>query len=151
METRTVVRAGVVAAFYAVLTVGLAPLSYGPIQFRASEALKPLALLDPLYALAFAIGTGLSNLISPFGFWDWFFMPLVDCGAALICYAMRSTPLVALTVQALIISAGVALFPLGFGMGLPFLPTFIAVATPELILIHIGYQIIWRQTWVALT
>ena len=34
VSTRNIVRISVIAALYAVLTVALAPFSYGPLQFR---------------------------------------------------------------------------------------------------------------------
>jgi len=50
MTIKTVTRAALVAAVYVVLTVALAPLSFGPLQFRVSEMLKPLALFAPWFA-----------------------------------------------------------------------------------------------------
>jgi len=47
MTTRRVVLIAIIGALYVVLTVGIAPLSFGPIQFRASEVLKILVLFDP--------------------------------------------------------------------------------------------------------
>ena len=38
---------GVVAAAYAALTIYLAPVSYGPVQFRLAEVLKPLVIWEP--------------------------------------------------------------------------------------------------------
>lgn len=145
LRTRTIVYAGLVAAIYVVFTVVLAPISYGPIQFRVAEMLKPLALLSPVYALAFGVGNFLANLSSPFGAWDFLAMPLVDMAAALICYALRRYPLLALTVQASIISMGVAVFPLYMGGGIPIWPTVLWVFVSEIILLFIGYVIL-RKT-----
>lgn len=144
-RTRLIALAGVMAALYVVLTWGLAPISYGPVQFRVSELLKPLALFHPAFALAFGVGNGIANIASPFGWYDFVLMAFVDAGAALLCWWLRRSPWLALTVQAAVISAGVALFPLGMGAGLPFLPTFVAVLVPELVLLFVGYGVIWRR------
>ena len=144
MAIRTIVVAGLVAALYVVLTIGLAPLSYNVVQFRVSEALKPLALYSPVFALAFAAGTFLSNLYSPFGVWDWGIMPLVDCIAALVCWQLRRWPVVGLFVQAVIIAAGVAIFPLGIAARLPWMLSFVYVVAPQLVLLFGGYFLIWR-------
>lgn len=143
-SVRVWVYGGVLAAAYAVLTVALAPLSYGPVQFRVAELLKPAALLHPAFALAFGLGTGLSNLASPFGAWDFIAMPLVDALAAWLCWSLRARPWLALTVQAVVISLGVAVFPLGLGGGLPFAPSFVSVMVSELVLLLVGYAVIWR-------
>lgn len=144
-RTRTIVYGGIVAAAYFVTTVAIAPMSYGPVQFRVSELLKPLALYDPFFAVAFLVGNGMANLFSPFGPWDYIVMPIVDCCAALLCWQLRRWPYVALIVQATTISAGVAAFPLGMMLGLPFLPTFASVLVSELILLVVGYVVIWRN------
>lgn len=144
-RTRVIAYAGLISAAYFLSTVAFAPISYGPIQFRVSELLKPLALVHPMFAIAFAIGNGMANLFSPFGPWDYIAMPIVDCIAALLCYWLRRWPIIAVTMQALVISLGVAVFPLGLGAHFPFLPTFISVLISELILLLVGYVVI-RKT-----
>ena len=52
----------VVAAVYAALTVVLAPISYGPVQFRASEALTVLPFLMPGTVWGLFVGCILANL-----------------------------------------------------------------------------------------
>lgn len=144
-RTRLITISAAIAALYIVLTVSLAPLSYGVLQFRVSEMLKPLALFHPAFAIAFGVGNGIANIFSPFGWYDWFLMALVDSGAALLCWILRRWPWFAVTVQALVIAAGVAIFPLGMGVGLPFWPSFMAVVVPQLFLLLVGYGAIWRK------
>ena len=57
--------AGVVGALYVVLSLLIAPLAFGPVQFRLGEALKPLVIKYPAIIPAFAVGVGLVNLFSP--------------------------------------------------------------------------------------
>ena len=52
----------VIAAAYAVLTILLAPISYGPVQFRVSEALTVLPFLMPCTIWGLWIGCILANL-----------------------------------------------------------------------------------------
>jgi len=145
IKTRTITLAGVTAAAYVALTVALAPISYNVFQFRVSEMLKPLALFSPVFALAFAVGNFIANLASPFGVLDWGVMPFVDALAALVCWWLRRWAMMAVIVQAVVISAGVAVFPLGFGAGLPVWLSFISVLVSELILLLGGYFIIWKR------
>ena len=70
METKKLVRLAIVAALYFVLTVGLAPISYGSLQFRVSEVMTLLAFIDPFYIPGLVLGTVLANLFSPLGFID---------------------------------------------------------------------------------
>lgn len=52
----------IIAAVYAALTVALAPISYGPVQFRASEALTVLPFLMPSTVYGIFIGCVIANL-----------------------------------------------------------------------------------------
>lgn len=56
------VKMAVVAALYTVLTVMLAPISYGIIQFRVSEVMVLLAFFDPLYIGGLTLGCLISNI-----------------------------------------------------------------------------------------
>ncbi|MBR0035651.1 MAG: QueT transporter family protein, partial [Synergistaceae bacterium] len=42
INTTKISRGALIGALYAVLTISLAPISYGPVQFRVSEALTLL-------------------------------------------------------------------------------------------------------------
>ena len=52
----------IIAAVYAVLTIVLAPISYGPVQFRISEALTALPFLMPGTVWGVCIGCVIANL-----------------------------------------------------------------------------------------
>jgi uncharacterized membrane protein len=52
----------VIAAAYAALTIVLAPISYGPVQFRVSEALTALPFLMPGAVWGIFVGCVLANL-----------------------------------------------------------------------------------------
>jgi len=54
--------AAIVAAAYAALTIVLAPISYGPLQFRVSEALTVLPFFMPCTVWGLWIGCILANL-----------------------------------------------------------------------------------------
>ena len=60
---RALATAGLIAAMYTVLTVCIAPLSYGLIQCRLAEALTILAAYTPAAIPGLTVGCALSNLI----------------------------------------------------------------------------------------
>ncbi|MGG7077525.1 QueT transporter family protein [Clostridium sardiniense] len=64
------VKIAVVAAIYVVLTVAIAPISYGPIQVRISEILVLLAFYDKRYIVSLTIGCLFANMLSPLGMAD---------------------------------------------------------------------------------
>lgn len=70
LKTKRIVRTAVIAALYALLTVALAPISYGNFQFRVSEILVLLAYFDPFYIGGLTIGCFIANLLGPNGTMD---------------------------------------------------------------------------------
>lgn len=64
------VKTAFVAALYAVITLILAPISYGPIQFRVSEVMVLLAFFDPFYIVGLTLGCFISNILGPNGIMD---------------------------------------------------------------------------------
>lgn len=142
--SRLIVYAGLTAAAYAVTTIALGPLSYGPLQLRVAGLLKPLAIVSPVMGLGLAVGAALANLTSPFGAWDFVAMPLVTLLAASIAYRMRRYPWLAMVVQAAVISVGVAVFPLWLGGGIPWWPTVAFVFASETALYLVGYALLRR-------
>src|SRR5699024_4606063 len=68
--TSRLVKTALIAAIYAVLTIILAPISYGPVQFRLSEILVLLAFIDPIYIIGLTLGCFLANLFGGLGIMD---------------------------------------------------------------------------------
>ena len=61
--TRRTVRGAAIAALYAALTILLAPISYGAIQIRLSEAMTLLPILMPEAVTGVTLGCLLANLL----------------------------------------------------------------------------------------
>lgn len=62
-KLRLMAEAGMIAALYTVATIALAPLSYGNIQFRASEALTLLPVFTSSAVPGLTIGCILANAL----------------------------------------------------------------------------------------
>jgi uncharacterized membrane protein len=69
-KTKFIATAAMIAAIYVALTLSLPFISYGPIQFRVSEALTILPYFTPAAIPGLFIGCFISNWGSPFGFVD---------------------------------------------------------------------------------
>ena len=61
------------AAIYVVLTVAIAPFSYGAIQFRISESLSQLVVFSKKYWFPITLGVAIANIFSALGIVDVFF------------------------------------------------------------------------------
>lgn len=70
INTRNLITAAVVGALYAVLTMALAPISYGALQFRVSEVLCILPFFMPSTAWGLFVGCIVANLMSTAGVLD---------------------------------------------------------------------------------
>lgn len=75
--------AAVVGALYAILTMVLAPISYGPLQLRISEALCVLSYFTPAAAWGLFIGCAIANTLSAAGLPDVIFGSLATLIACL--------------------------------------------------------------------
>jgi len=95
---RRIVFSAAVGALYAALTVAFAPLSFGPLQFRFSEALCILPFYAPETALGLFAGCLLANLMSPYGLTDIIFGSLATLAAVLLVARSKRRPLAPLPV-----------------------------------------------------
>lgn len=95
-SVRSLVLSGLVAALYAVTTVMFAPISYGYIQVRISEALTVLPFLFPQAVFGLFVGCLFANLFGGFGILDVVLGSAATLLAAVISSAMPTIYLAAL-------------------------------------------------------
>ena len=140
METRLkAYRGAMVAALYAALTLGLAPVSYGAVQVRVSEFMSLLAFYDkgliPGLIPGLTLGCLISNVGSPFGITD---MLIGTSATFLGLYFMRFCRSAFLASLMPVFSNGLLIgFELNYMADLPLLPTMGYVALGEIISVTI--------------
>lgn len=83
INIRFIAESAIISALYVALTWLLAPISYGAIQFRLSEILLLLVVLNPKYAYALIVGCFVANTTSVFGWYDMVFGTLATVIAIL--------------------------------------------------------------------
>lgn len=88
-STKYWVKAAAIAALYAVLTMAVAPLAYGPVQFRVSEALTVLPVFTTAAIPGLTAGCLLANLFGGYGALDVVFGSLATLLATLCSYLLR--------------------------------------------------------------
>lgn len=143
MRTKYLAEAAVIAAIYAVLTFVLAPISYGAVQVRISEALTVLPFFTPAAVPGLFVGCIAANILSPYG------LPDLICGsmATLIgaagSYMLRKKP--ALVPLPPVISNGIivgAMLYYVYEVPLPLILQMIYVAAGEIIACYaVGYPL----------
>ena len=135
----------VVAGLYAALTIALAPISYGPVQFRIPELLKSLVIWRPHLVAAFVLGNFLSNLTSPnVGPWELGFMPVANLVGASLCVLLgRRSAWVGAAAYAVVTAAAVGVM-LSVLLRVPFVALFPPLLLSEAVLIVGGVPIMAR-------
>lgn len=128
--------AAVIAALYAALTVVFAPISYGVVQFRISEALTLLPILFPQAIPGLTVGCLVSNLIGGYGVWDVVLGTLATLIAAILTYRLRGRLWLA-ALPPVVVNAVIVGGMLHFMFSLPLLATMASVGLGELAVVAV--------------
>ena len=142
LKTRRLVRTALIAAIYALLTVALAPISYGNFQFRVSEILVLLAYFDPFYIGGLTLGCFIANLLGPNGTMDIIFGTLatfISVGAISLTakYIKSKASLFIASLWPTIFNGIIIGWMLNFTVGAPLFLTMGEVAFGEFVVITI--------------
>ena len=140
LTPRSLCMSAVIAALYAALTLLLAPISYGPIQLRLSEALTLLPMLLPQAVPGLFVGCLIANLYTGM-LTDIIFGSLATLVAAIGTYLLRKKPLLA--AACLIVANGLIVgLTLALSFHLPPLLTMAEVAIGEIGAVAVGMVIL---------
>lgn len=92
MSKKFLTTTAIVAAMYVVLTLAVAPLAFGAIQFRVSEILNQLVVSNKKYIWGITLGCAIANLFSGNGILDFFVGTAATLGGlAISIFAFRFT------------------------------------------------------------
>ena len=139
ITAKTLAITGITAALYFVLTVLIAPLSYGSIQFRFSEIMVLLTYINPKFGLGLIIGCIVSNFFSPLGIIDVIFGTMGTVCTVLAISKTKNLFIASLWPTVFCIFVGIELYLVS---SLPLIPTTISVMIGEFTIVTlIGYPI----------
>ena len=143
MKTKYLAEAAVIAAIYALLTIVLAPISYGAVQVRISEALTVLPFFTPAAVPGLFVGCIAANIMSPYRLADLIFGSAASLIGAIGSYLLRKKPL--LVPLAPVISNGIivdAMLYYVYEVPLPLIVQMLYVALGEVVACYaIGYPL----------
>lgn len=148
LTTRSLTLSAVIAALYAVLTLVLAPISYGNLQCRVSEAMTLLPMILPQSVPGLFVGCLIANIYTG-NVMDIIFGSLATLVAAVGTYTLRKKPLLAAACP--VLANGVIVGTvLSFSYGLPLALTMLEVAVGEIGAVVIGFAVwaVMRKTAV---
>lgn len=140
LTTRSLAVSAVIAALYAALTLLLAPISYGNLQCRVSEAMTLLPMLTPAAIPGLFVGCVIANLYTG-SVLDIVFGSLATLIAAIATYFLRNKKILAgacpVVANGLIVGT-----VLSVSYGLPLLLTMVEVAVGEIGAVLIGFVLL---------
>jgi len=140
LTTRSLCASAVIAALYAALTLLLAPISFGPLQLRLSEAMTLLPMILPQAIPGLFVGCLIANLYSGM-LTDIVFGSLATLIAAIGTYLLRKKPILAAACP--VVSNGVIVgLVLALSFNLPIPLTMAEVALGEIGAVLIGFIIL---------
>ncbi len=157
MKTKTFTRIAMIAAIYAVITLLLAPISFGNIQVRFAEALTMLPLIYEPSIWGVTLGCFLANLIgamtgvNPTGMIDAVVGTLATLLAAICTYRLRNKCIKKYPVWAILMPVIFNFFFVGIELGVLYFPTNVVtgslicgieVAIGEIISVLLGYILV---------
>jgi uncharacterized membrane protein len=142
ISTKTLALGIVYAALYVALTVGLTPLSYGPVQVRIADAMVALV---PIFGwagiLGHTAGVFIANIFSTAGLLD-LLNVIPSFAMAVVIWKLRKRSVLAGTILYSIVLAGTVGAMLSYLYGLPQLETYIYVLIGIVIAtVGIGYPL----------
>ena len=130
-----------IAAIYVVLTMVLAPISYGALQIRISEALTILPYFTPAAIPGLFIGCIIANFNSPLGMMDVVFGSFASLVAAIITSRIKDKRWVA--IPSIIANAIIVPFVLKYTLGIPYFINVIWIAMGQTIACYgLGYPLL---------
>jgi uncharacterized membrane protein len=131
-DLKFLIRAAVIAALYAAVTLLLAPISYGPVQFRVSEALTLLPILTPAAVPGLFVGCAVANLMSPAAVGlDVAVGSLATLLAAFLTWRLKDRPVLAALPPVLVNAVAIG-WLLAWAYNLPFWLTVLEVGAGQL-------------------
>lgn len=140
LTTRSLCISAVIAALYAALTILLAPISFGAIQLRVSEAMTLLPMVLPQAIPGLFVGCLIANLYSGM-ITDIIFGSLATLLAGIGTYFMRKIPVLAaacpVLINALIVGTVVAKMS-----NLPVVLTMLQIGAGELVAVLLGFVLL---------
>lgn len=141
-ETVRFARIAVIAALYAALTVAIAPLSYGAVQFRFAEILVLLCFYRKDYCYALILGCFIANWFSPMGYIDVIFGTCSTVFSVVTMRYIKNFYIAAFmpTVSMIIVAAELWLFakePFWISLGTTALGEFVVVSIAGVVIFKI--------------
>ncbi len=139
ISAKNIAITGITAALYVVITLAIAPLSYGAIQFRFSELMVLFVYINPSFGAGLVIGCAIANCFSPLGIIDVLFGTMSTLCTVIAISKTKNLFIATLWPTVFCVFVGIELYIVS---GLPLLATTATVMFGEFAVVTcIGYPL----------
>ncbi len=139
-KTNFLVQAALIGAIYVTITIIFAPISYGPLQVRISEALTVLPFFTPAAIPGLFVGCIIANIYGGQGMIDIVFGSSATLLAAFLSYRMPKKWMV--PIPPIVVNAIVVGFILNYVSNAPLIATIAWVGLGQIIACYgLGYPL----------
>lgn len=137
-----------ITSLYVVVTLLLAPFSFGAIQLRLSEMFNYLGIFNKRYIWSVTLGVAIANTTSPLGIVDVLIGSVATCGCLWLSYFLtkrcqKQQTKMLVTALLFAFSMFTVAGPLTFFYKLPFWYTWFTIALGELLSMAVGGILIY--------
>ncbi len=143
MKIKTMATSGIIAALYIAVSLLVAPLTFGAVQFRIAEMFNHLIVFNKKYFFGIVIGVFITNLFSPLGMYDLTFgvgHSILTLSISLLIGKHVRNQLTHMILNTLLFTF--TMFIIAFGLHLaleyPFLYTYLTCAIGEFLVLAVG-------------
>ena len=147
MKTKTLAINGLVAALYVAVTIAIAPIAFGNIQYRVSELFNHLVVFNKKYIYGIVVGVLLANLfLSTIKLYDLTFGVAHSIICLLITIGISKfvkSHLLRMIINTLVFTFNMFIiaYQLHLALGFPFFITWGTTALGEFVVMAIGIPI----------
>ncbi|WP_313893715.1 QueT transporter family protein [Psychrobacillus sp.] len=143
MKIKTLVTSGVIAALYVAVSLLVAPLAFGALQFRISEMFNHLIVFNKKYFFGIVIGVFVANLFSPLGLYDLTFgvaHSIITLSVTIFAskFIKGHVPRMIFNTLFFTFTMFIIAFELHLALELPFFYTWLTVAAGEFVVLAVG-------------
>lgn len=146
MKTKSLAVSAIIAALYVAVSMLVAPFGFTNVQFRISEMFNHLVVFNKKYMIGIVIGVFITNLFSPLGTYDLVFgvgQSILALGITIFSARFIKGQLSRMIFNTLVftITMFIIAIELNLALNLPFLFTWLTVATGEFVVMAVGIPI----------
>ena len=146
MKVKTMATSGIIAALYIAVSLLVAPISFGAVQFRIAEMFNHLIIFNKKYFFGVVLGVFITNLFSPLGLYDLTFgvghsVLTLSISILIGKYVKNQLTHMVLNTLLFTLTMFIIAFELHLALELPFLYTYYTCAIGEFVVLAVGIPI----------